>query len=296
MKVCLLRLNGEIPSSFCFEKVHLSLLNRKAVPIDYQTAIYTRNSVFFLILPMSILSAGDGFPETSITLVGRLRSTDAALRTEAIRLVARRYWLPLYDFSRRTGLSEHAAADAVQDFFQHILTNSEGFATYDGQQGRLRTWIITIYRHRLSSSLSRQQAQIRGGGMEHIPLDFVLAESHYLEHASEDKDNPEKAFDRSFARQLWQQVLGTLRCSYNYRNRLQVYETLHPLILSEVKDQPYSSTELAKMAGLPSMTDFKVSLHRLRKEAAHEFQRLVQQTVEGDDWQEEVRYLLLLVG
>lgn len=245
---------------------------------------------------MSIIPANDGFPETSLTLVGRLRSTDDSMRAEAILLVARRYWLPLYEFSRRTGLNEHASADAVQDFFQHILTNVDGFATYDGQQGRLRTWIITIFRRRVSSSLARQHTQSRGGGIEHVPLDFVLAESTYLEHADQDQDDPERAFDRSFARQLWQQVLDTLRCSYSYRQRLQVYETLQPLILSEIKNQSLSSLELTQKAGLSSVTDFKVSLHRLRKEAAHEFQRLVQQTVEGDEWQEEVRYLLRLVS
>ncbi|TDU66023.1 RNA polymerase sigma-70 factor (ECF subfamily) [Prosthecobacter fusiformis] len=245
---------------------------------------------------MSILPPHDGFPETSLTLVGRLCSTDASLRNEAIRLVARRYWLPLYDFSRRTGMNEHASADAVQNFFQHILTHAEGFSTYDGEQGRLRTWIITIFRHRLSNSIAHQQTQVRGGGVEHVTLDFDLAESEYLQHAAEDLDNPERAFDRGFARQLWQQVLDTLRSAYIYRQRLSVYETLSPLILSEMKDQTLSSAELVKKAGLVSLADLKVSLHRLRKEAAHEFQRLVQQTVEGDNWQEEVRYLLHLVG
>ncbi|SKB01212.1 hypothetical protein SAMN02745166_03339 [Prosthecobacter debontii] len=245
---------------------------------------------------MSNISANDGFPETSLTLVGRLRSTDQALRDEAIRLVALRYWLPLYDFARRTGLNEPTSADSVQEFFQHILTNADGFACYDGKQGKLRTWIITIYRRRLSSNLSRQQTQIRGGGIEHLPLDFVLAETQYLRHASEDTQNPELAFDRAFARQLWQQVLSTLKCSYGYRNRSQVYDVLHPLILTDLKEQTLSSQELATLAGLPSLSDFKVCLHRIRKEAAHEFQRLVQQTVEGDDWQEEVRYLLRLVS
>lgn len=245
---------------------------------------------------MSLTPSSDGFPETSITLVGKLRSTDDSLRHEAIRLVARRYWVPLYEFSRRTGLNEHAAADAVQSFFHHILTHTEGFATYDGAQGRLRTWIITIYRRRLASSVSRQQAQIRGGTMEHLPLDFDHAESQYQQRAREDADNPELAFDRGFARELWQQVLHTLRSAYTYRQRLTIYETLTPFILSEVRDQPLSSAELAEKAGLASAADFKVSLHRLRKEAAHEFQRLVQQTVEGDDWQDEVRYLLRLVG
>ena len=245
---------------------------------------------------MSILSANDGFPETSLTLVRRLHSTDDSLRAEAIGLVARRYWLPLYDFSRRTGMSEPAAADAVQDFFQHIVSNVEGFANYDGQQGRLRTWIITIFRRRLSSSIARQQTQLRGGGVEHVSLDFVLAESSYQEHAEQDQNDPERAFDRAFARQLWQQVLDSLRCAYTYRQRLPVYETLQPLILCEMKNQPLTSAELADKAGLPSIADFKVSLHRLRKEAAHEFQRLVQQMVAGDDWQEEVRYLLRLVG
>lgn len=245
---------------------------------------------------MSNIPANDGFPETSLTLVGRLRSTDLRLRDEAIRLVAMRYWLPLYDFARRTGLNEPTATDAVQDFFQHILTHSDGFACYDGNQGKLRTWIITIYRRRLSSTLARQQTQARGGNIEHLPLDFVMAESLYLRYANEDTHNPELAFDRAFARQLWQQVLSTLKCSYSYRNRSLVYEVLHPFILTDLKEQGLSSKELAEKAGLASLSDFKVCLHRIRKEAAHEFQRLVQQTVEGDDWQDEVRYLLRLVS
>lgn len=245
---------------------------------------------------MSIVPPNEGFPDTSLTLVSRLRSTDESLRHEAIRLVAMRYWLPLYEFSRRTGMTEPSAADAVQDFFRHILVNADGFATYNDQQGKLRTWIITIFRRRLASQMAHQHAQIRGGGVDHVPLDFALAENHYLQHATEDPDDPDRAFDRSFARQLWQQVLDSLRCSYTYRQRLPVFEVLSPLILAEVKDQPHSTAELARAAGLASVADFKVTLHRLRKEAAHEFQRLVQQTVEGDDWQEEVRYLLRLVS
>ncbi|MEN3942350.1 hypothetical protein WJU23_13710 [Prosthecobacter sp. SYSU 5D2] len=244
----------------------------------------------------SSLPSSDGFPETSLTLVGKLRSTDDSLRTEAIRLVARRYWVPLYDFSRRTGMNEHSAADAVQNFFQHILTHTEGFSSYNGEHGRLRTWIITIFRRRLSSTLTREQTQSRGGGVEHVSLDFTLAENEYQQHAGEDTDSPERAFDRGFARQLWHQVLDSLRSSYSHRNRLAVYETLSTLILGEIKDQPLTTEELAQKAGLTGTTDLKVTLHRLRKEAAHEFQRLVQQTVEGDAWKEEVRYLLRLVG
>lgn len=245
---------------------------------------------------MSVISASDGFPETSLTLVGKLRSTDDSLRMEAIRLVSRRYWLPLYDFARRTGMNEHAAGDAVQNFFEHILTHVDGFSSYDGAQGRLRTWIITIFRHRLSSHLAREKTQSRGGHVEHVSLDFALAENEYLQHASEDMDSPERAFDRGFARQLWHQVQDSLRSSYSHRQRQAVYDTLSPLILSDIKDQPHSSADLAEKAGLLSLADLKVTLHRLRKEAAHEFQRLVQQTVEGDDWKEEVRYLLNLVG
>jgi RNA polymerase sigma factor (sigma-70 family) len=245
---------------------------------------------------ISRIPSCEGFPETSLTLVGKLRSTDDSLRTEAIRLVARRYWMPLYDFARRTGMNEPTAADAVQTFFQHILTNTDGFSTYNGEQGKLRTWVITIFRRRLSSTLMRAQAQSRGGKVEHVSLDFTLAENEYLQHADEDLDSPELAFDRGFARQLWHQVLDSLRSSYIHRQRLVVYEVLSPLILSEVKDQPLSTEELAQKAGLTGVTDLKVTLHRLRKEAAHEFQRLVQQTVEGDEWKEEVRYLLRLVG
>ena len=245
---------------------------------------------------MTVIPPSDGFPETSLTLVGKLRSTDDSLRTEAIRLVARRYWMPLYDFARRTGMNEHAAGDAVQNFFQHILTHSEGFSSYDGEQGRLRTWIITIFRRRLASSLAREHTQTRGGRVEHVSLDFALAENEYLQHASEDTDCPERAFDRGFARQLWHQVLDSLRSSYTHRQRLAVYEALSSLILEEIKDQPLTTAELVQKAGLASIADLKVCLHRLRKEAAHEFQRLVQQTVEGEEWKEEVRYLLRLVG
>ncbi|MDP3376857.1 MAG: sigma factor [Brevundimonas sp.] len=239
---------------------------------------------------------GEAFPETSLTLVNHLRSADASLRWEAIRLVAARYWLPLYDYARRLPLTSHEAADAVQDFFYHVITHQESFAAFDAHQGKLRTWIVTIFRHRLTNMRVKQQALRRGGGAEHLPLDFDYAEMSYLQHAAEDALDPERAFDRAFARQLWQQVLESLRHSYALRHRTRHFAILSPLILTDFKDQPLTSRELAERAGLEDESQVKAVLHRLRKEAAYEFQRLVRLTVEGDDWKQEVRYLLDLVS
>lgn len=238
----------------------------------------------------------DAFPDTTLTLIGRLRLEDPSQRQEAMRQVAQRYWLPIYHYARRTGLSEPESADAVQDFFVHLLTHQDGFARFDPKRGSLRSWIITIFRHRLSSERQKQRAQFRGGGIPHEPLDFAHAESSYRQHATEDDGDPERAFDRAFARQLWDQVRETLRDAYTRRQRLPVYQSLAPFILADLRQQPLSSGELARRAGFKGPDDFKVALHRLRKEAAHEFKRLVRETVDGEDWQEEVRYLMRLIG
>jgi|GEM_PF-1695702 len=241
-------------------------------------------------------AANETFPDTTLSLVGRLCSTDAAQRNEALRLVATRYWMPLYDYARRTGLDEHAAADAVQDFFHHIFTHQDRFASYDHEKGRLRTWIITIYRHRAATEAQRGRALRRGGAAEHLPLDWALAESCYLQYADQDISAPERAYDRAFARQLWQQVLDSLRLTYTLRQKDFVFDTLHPLILGEVKSLPLIPDVQTQSTVLQDTNKLKTALHRLRKEAAHEFQRLVRLTVEGNEWQQEVRYLLGLVG
>jgi DNA-directed RNA polymerase specialized sigma24 family protein len=239
--------------------------------------------------------ADDDFPDTTITLLGRLHSADEEQRRTALAQVAQRYWFPLYRYARTRGLDAHAASDAVQEFFHHLLSREEAFTRYDEKLGCLRGWIITIFRNLLASRKEHDRRLRRGGGIEHIAFDVHEAERFILLEP-EEQGTPEELFDRGFARQLWRQVLDTVRTHYAHRRREHIFEKLHPLILGDLKNYPKTTTELAAELGLNGQNELKVTLHRLRTEAAKEFKRAVYDVVQGDGWHDEVRYLLKLIG
>lgn len=237
----------------------------------------------------------DAFPETTITLLGRLRSEDAEQRRIALTQVAQRYWFPLYRYARTRGLDPDASSDAVQEFFRHLVSREKAFAQYNEQLGCLRGWIIAIFRNLLASKKQHDQRKRRGGGVEHLPFDLSDAEK-FLRLEPDDDGSPEEIFDRDFARQLWKQVLVTVGANYTRKGRSRIFEGLQSFILGDLRTSAKSSTDLAAELGLNGSNELKVTLHRLRAEAAREFKKAVYEVVQGEGWHDEVRYLLKLIG
>ena len=74
------------------------------------------------------------------------------------------YWMPLYAFARRRGLSESNAADATQAFFVCLL-EKEYLKDADPQRGRFRSFLLIAFKRFLAKDRDYSNALKRGGGV-----------------------------------------------------------------------------------------------------------------------------------
>ena len=122
---------------------------------------------------------------------------DDSTATAALNRLCRENWSPLYAFARRWGCAPHDAEDAVQGFMASLLER-QSLRSVGPEQGRFRSFLLAGMRNHLSDVASRADAQKRGGGVQHVPLDGEAVEESYLAVAAQ-MQTPERAFDRVWA-------------------------------------------------------------------------------------------------
>jgi DNA-directed RNA polymerase specialized sigma24 family protein len=87
------------------------------------------------------------FPPTRWSLVSAMTGEGAEA---ALGELCRVYWLPLYAFARREGLSAQDAEDVTQEFFRQIVTGGGELLREAGsERGRLRTLLLRVLRRRI---------------------------------------------------------------------------------------------------------------------------------------------------
>src|SRR4051812_20122625 len=105
------------------------------------------------------------FSETRWSLILRAREDHDPRGMEALEILCRKYWPPVYAFLRRSGYSNHDAKDLCQGFFERLLTHSS-FSGADPVKGRFRTYLLGALQHHLADSYARENRLKRGGGRE----------------------------------------------------------------------------------------------------------------------------------
>ena len=163
-----------------------------------------------------VLAAGD-----TASLCGR----------EALEALCRTYWQPIYAFTRRTGANAEDAQDLTQGFFAHLL-NGDSLKRADEARGSFRSYLIGALKHFLADAHDRSQARKRGGGIEFVPLDLLLAESRYgVEPVVE--TTPEAAYDRAWALAVLDRALGRLREEFTLSGRSALFDGLKAFLTGD---------------------------------------------------------------
>lgn len=228
-----------------------------------------------------------GFQTTRWSLVAAARQRDAPGASEALSVLCAAYWYPLYAFVRRQGHTPDEAQDLTQEFFARLL-DTDFLVGLDPTKGRFRAYMLAACRHFLANEYDKARAQKRGGGREHLTLDFPAAEQRYLLEPTHEL-TAEKLFDRRWALTLLDQVLGRLRNEFARTNKLTVFDRLKSFLTGEGEPTRYS--QVGADLGL-SEGAVKVAVHRLRKRyrelLLEEIGRTVADTSEID---EEIRQL-----
>ena len=100
------------------------------------------------------------FPNTAWSLIRQSQEVADPEALQALDRLARSYWRPLYVYVRSAGHNQQEAEDAVQRFFEQMLTRDSLRAVIPGET-RFRSFLIACLKR---SMVSEHRAQGRRGG------------------------------------------------------------------------------------------------------------------------------------
>ena len=129
--------------------------------------------------------------------------------------LARAYWQPLYAFLRRRGADHHSASDDIQGFFAHMLSR-DFFQRIERGDGLFRSFLLTALQRWRIDQHRAATAQKRGHGI--APLSLAELEAAGAMPLAADI-TPEEAFDRRWARAVYDNALTTLHERLKARGR-----------------------------------------------------------------------------
>lgn len=211
---------------------------------------------------------------------------------QALDLLCRNYWYPLYAFVRREGHSPMDAEDLTQGFFAKLVEKN-----YLGQvhreRGKFRSFLLAALRHYVCDEYDRDRALKRGGGRV-VRWDEADRSEERYRNEKDETLSPERLYDREWAVTLLERALERLRREYRAAEKEALFERLKLFAAGGKSDLPWS--EVAAQAGLTESA-LKSALHRLRRRYRDLIRDEVAQTVSGpQEVEEELRHLIALVG
>jgi len=214
------------------------------------------------------------FQETAWSVVLAAGAETDARAQAALAELCRIYWRPIYAYVRRSGYAVHEAQDLTQSFFQHLLEN-ETLRRASRDKGRFRSFLLGALKLCLADERARQHALKRGGGVQFISLDELIAEeSHYQPRTSD--LSPAESLDARWAGVLLERALEKLRTEFAAEGKSETFESLSPFLAGEKPDVSYQ--DVAQQIGL-SLGSVKTQIHRLRQRFATAVRSEIMQTV-----------------
>ena len=231
------------------------------------------------------------FPATHWSLVLRAGGDDTRSR-EALARLCQTYWYPLYAFVRRHGHGPEDAQDLTQGFFAHLLEN-HALATVDRARGLFRSFLLASLRNFMANEWDHAQAQKRGGGKAHVPLDTTSAETRYGREPA-DPASPDKVFERNWALTLLEHVLERLRAEQAAAGKGAQFEQLQDCLMGS-SDAPRYAV-LAGRIGLHEEA-VRMAVSRLRRRYRELLRDEIAQTVSSAaEVEEEIRHLFAVLA
>lgn len=229
------------------------------------------------------------FPATHRSLLERIRSSDSAVRRVAFGDVAEGYWRASYHYLRlHWRLGPEAAEDVVQGFFTAAF-EKRYLERYDPARAKFRTFLRTCLDRFVQNQQKAERADKRGGGAEHLPLDFPGAEQEIAKLASTDLRDLDRFFHDEAVRTLFGRTIDAMRRAYEAEGKsivLHVFER-HDL-------QPSPDATYAVVARELNLTVTQVTNHlhaarrRFRELALVNLRALV---ATDEEFREEAREL-----
>ncbi len=217
----------------------------------------------------------DVFVTTRWTMVLSAGRKSSPHSDRALAELCQTYWYPLYAYVRRRGRTREDAEDLVQAFFARFLEKNylEGLAA---ERGKFRAFLLAALKHFLANEWDRAQARKRGGGVEHLSLDWRDADDRF--HLDPpDPANPERIFDREWALALLAQVITRLAAECTRDGKAELFDRAKGFLTVGQDALPYA--DAARELGLQEGA-LRVAVHRLRKRYRELLRDEIVQTLE----------------
>src|SRR5690242_18156684 len=119
------------------------------------------------------------FALTRWSLVLRASRPGTPEADEALEVLCRTYWYPVYAYVRNRGHGPEDAQDLVQEFFARLLEKN-WLAEIEPGGGKFRSFLLTAVKRFLANDYDYRRAQKRGGGRATLSLDEEQSEGRYL--------------------------------------------------------------------------------------------------------------------
>ncbi len=209
-------------------------------------------------------ASNDIFATTHWTVVLAAGKRHTPQSDHALEELCRSYWFPLYAYVRRRGHAKADAEDLTQAFFARFLAKNylEGLSA---ERGRFRAFLLASLKHFLANEWDKSQRQKRGGGAEHLSLDWQTADTKF-QVAATSEPSPDKAFDREWAVALLAKVIERLQAECAADGKAKLFEQLKVFLAAGKGESAHA--EVANALGMEEGA-VRVAVHRLRKRYRH---------------------------
>jgi RNA polymerase sigma-70 factor (ECF subfamily) len=236
----------------------------------------------------SEIGEGQNFRTTHWSVVLRAADHSTPESAQALEVLCRNYWYPLYVFVRRQGHGPDDAKDSTQEFFARFLA-ADSLRSAHPEKGRFRTYLLASIKNFLAKEWRDANRLKRGGGQEIIAWDQFDPEERYRLEPRGEEATPEALFDRRWAQTLVTNVLARLQKEMEQEQLGERFAILKPFL------QGGSAASYAETAARLALSEgaLKSAIHRLRRRYAEIIREEIAQTVESpSEIEEEIRHLI----
>jgi RNA polymerase sigma factor (sigma-70 family) len=227
------------------------------------------------------------FATTHWSLVLAAGSPESTRYHEALEVLCRTYWYPLYAYLRRHGSDTHDAAEHTQAFFAKML-EKKSLAKLCPQGGKFRSFLLTALKRFVGDERERMHAQKRGGDRHVLSINIEDAESKYKLQPI-DRLSPDKLFERSWALTVLNRVMNRLMTEMDGVEKRQLFDQARAHLCGTCDAIPYR-----ELAVSLDMTEgaVKAAIHRMRNRYRDILYEEILQTVSSPaEVDEEIRGL-----
>jgi RNA polymerase sigma factor (sigma-70 family) len=239
-----------------------------------------------------------GFFEPTIwSTILKAKQDDEDTRRAAMERLLGRYRQPILRHIEASlsgdSRTRERAEDLTQEFIQQCL-RLDFLKKVDPQQGLFRTFIKTCIRNFLRDQHARESAGKRGGGLCPLSLDQTDDEGNRLLDPAGPGATTESILDREWALSVMLRAMDALKRECIAARRKELFEALQ----GHLGSAPNRSSA-AEIAGRLGMSEGAVhtATSRLKTRLGDLIREEIRQTVGTEqDWREELRYLIDLLG